>query len=94
MLHLKTEDSPRDRDKAETYLRKSAKQNYLPAINALAQIGADVLRKIGMTVDLQALDWGTVVQRRTSKQAPDKGGWNIFFTYLQGVNEFDPAAHR
>jgi peptide/nickel transport system substrate-binding protein len=64
-----------------------------PAINALAQIGTDVLRKIGMTVDLQALDWGTVVQRRTSKQAPDKGGWNIFFTYLQGVNEFDPAAH-
>jgi peptide/nickel transport system substrate-binding protein len=49
-----------------------------PSINALAQIGADVLAKLGMTVDLQSLDWGTVVQRRTSKQPPDKGGWNIF----------------
>jgi peptide/nickel transport system substrate-binding protein len=64
-----------------------------PSINALAQIGADVLAKIGMTVDLQSLDWGTVVQRRTSKQPPDKGGWSVFFTYLTGVNEFSPAAH-
>ena len=64
-----------------------------PSINALAQVGADVLRKIGMNVDLQSLDWGTVVQRRTSKQPPDKGGWHIFFTYLTGLNEFNPAAH-
>jgi peptide/nickel transport system substrate-binding protein len=64
-----------------------------PSINALAQIGADVLAKIGMKVELQSLDWGTVVQRRTSRQPPDKGGWNIFFTYLTGVNEFSPAAH-
>jgi peptide/nickel transport system substrate-binding protein len=64
-----------------------------PAINALAQVGADLLHRIGMTVDLQELDWGTVVQRRTSKQPPDKGGWSIFFTYLQGLNAFTPAAH-
>ena len=64
-----------------------------PAIYALAQVGADLLQKIGMNVDLQVLDWGTVVQRRTSKQPPDQRGWNIFFTYLQGPNEFSPAAH-
>jgi peptide/nickel transport system substrate-binding protein len=64
-----------------------------PSIYALAQVGADLLQKIGMNVDLQALDWGTVVQRRTSKQPPDQHGWNIFFTYLQGPNEFSPAAH-
>lgn len=64
-----------------------------PSIYALAEIGADLLRKIGMDVDLQVLDWGTVVQRRTSKLPPDQRGWNIFFTYLQGPNEFSPAAH-
>ncbi|MGO8916137.1 MAG: ABC transporter substrate-binding protein [Stellaceae bacterium] len=64
-----------------------------PSIYALAEIGADVLRKIGMNVDLQVLDWGTVVQRRTSKEPPSQRGWNIFFTYLQGPNEFSPAAH-
>ena len=64
-----------------------------PSIYALAEIGTDLLRKIGMAVDLQVLDWGTVVQRRTSKLPPDQRGWNIFFTYLQGPNEFSPAAH-
>jgi len=51
------------------------------------------LKKVGMTVDLQAMDWGTVVQRRASKEPPEKRGWNIFFTYLFGTNEFSPAAH-
>ena len=64
-----------------------------PSIYALAEVGSDLLRKLGMTVDLQVLDWGTVVQRRTSKAPPDQRGWNIFFTYLQGPNEFSPAAH-
>ena len=32
-----------------------------PSIYALAQVDADLLKKIGMTVDLQVMDWGTVV---------------------------------
>jgi peptide/nickel transport system substrate-binding protein len=63
------------------------------SIYPLAEVGADLLRKIGMNVDLQAMDWGTVVQRRASKEPPEKRGWNIFFTYLFGTNEFSPAAH-
>jgi peptide/nickel transport system substrate-binding protein len=63
------------------------------SIYPLAEVGADVLKKIGMNVDLQAMDWGTVVQRRASKEPPEKRGWNIFFTYLFGTNEFSPAAH-
>ena len=63
------------------------------SIYPLAEVGADLLKKVGMTVDLQAMDWGTVVQRRASKEPPEKRGWNIFFTYLFGTNEFSPAAH-
>jgi peptide/nickel transport system substrate-binding protein len=62
-----------------------------PSTNALALVAADVLRRVGMNVDFQAIDWGTVVQRRASKQPTDKGGWNVFFTYLNGTNNFDPA---
>ncbi len=62
-----------------------------PSTDALAQVAADVLRRVGMNVDFQTIDWGTVVQRRASRQPPDKGGWNIFFTYLNGTNNFDPA---
>ena len=58
----------------------------------LALVAADLLKRVGMNVDLVTADWGTVVQRRASKAAPDKRGWNIFFTYLNGTNNFDPAS--
>ena len=64
-----------------------------PTINAMAQVGSDLLKRIGMNVDYQSLDWGTVVQRRASKEPIDKGGWNIFFTFLGGSGNLSPAAH-
>jgi peptide/nickel transport system substrate-binding protein len=59
---------------------------------ALALVAVDMLKRVGMNVDFITSDWGTVVQRRASKAPPDKGGWNIFFTYLNGTNNFDPAS--
>ena len=64
-----------------------------PTINAMAQVAGDMLKRIGFNVDYQSLDWGTVVQRRASKEPPDKGGWNIFFTFLGGTGNIGPAAH-
>jgi peptide/nickel transport system substrate-binding protein len=64
-----------------------------PTINAIAEVSADMLKRIGFNVDYQSLDWGTVVQRRASKESPDKGGWNIFFTFLGGTGNINPAAH-
>jgi peptide/nickel transport system substrate-binding protein len=64
------------------------------AINsALGQVAADELRQAGMNVDIQMADWGTVTQRRASREPPEKGGWNIFFTFLEGTNIFNPAGH-
>ncbi len=63
-----------------------------PQTNALALVAADYLRRVGMNVDFQSIDWGTTVQRRAVRKPPDQGGWNIFFTYLNGTNNFDPAA--
>ncbi len=63
----------------------------IPTIWAEAQVASDTLKKIGMEVDLQALEWGTVVQRRASKEPVDKGGWNIFYTYLGGFGNISPA---
>jgi peptide/nickel transport system substrate-binding protein len=64
-----------------------------PVQNALSTLGADLLRRVGMNVELLAVDWGTTVQRRASKQPPDRGGWNVFFTNLTGPDNFDPASH-
>ena len=64
--------------------------NY-PTTNPLGVVAADVMTRVGLNVDLQSLDWGTVVQRRASRNTIDKGGWSAFVTYLNGTNNFDPA---
>ena len=46
----------------------------LPPENAYANLAADVLKQLGMTVDLLSVDWGTTVQRRASKQPTGAGG--------------------
>jgi peptide/nickel transport system substrate-binding protein len=63
----------------------------IPIIWAEAQVASDTLKKIGMNIDFRALEWGTVVQRRASKEPNDKGGWNIFYTYLGGFGNISPA---
>ncbi len=66
----------------------------IPIIWAAAQVATDTLTRIGFNVDLQALEWGTVVQRRASKEPIDKGGWNIFYTYLGGFGNISPAPNN
>ncbi len=63
-----------------------------PTIAAIAEVGADMMSKMGLNVDYQAMDWGSVVQRRASKEPPAKGGWNVFFTFLGGTGNILPAA--
>ncbi|WP_216072770.1 hypothetical protein, partial [Acinetobacter baumannii] len=43
-----------------------------PDIGPLGQVTADVLAKIGMNVDLNESDWGTVIQRRNSREPVEK----------------------
>jgi peptide/nickel transport system substrate-binding protein len=54
----------------------------LVGMRALNLVGADQLRRAGLNVDLQEMDFGTVAKRRTSQAPPDKGGWNVFFTFM------------
>jgi peptide/nickel transport system substrate-binding protein len=64
----------------------------IPSLHAQSQVVDDLLRRMGFNVDYQSLEWGTVVQRRASKEPLDKGGWNIFITNLTSLtNVFVPA---
>ena len=60
---------------------------------AEGDVTADLLGKIGMNVDYQALDWGTVGARRAKKDPIDKGGWNIFHTWHAGADCVNPAPY-
>ena len=63
----------------------------IPVIFAEAQVASDVLQRIGMNIDFQALEWGSVVARRAVREPIDKGGWNIFYTYLGGMGNISPG---
>ncbi|NYT62527.1 ABC transporter substrate-binding protein [Alcaligenaceae bacterium] len=51
---------------------------------------ASALRKAGFKVDLQAMDWQTVVTRRAGSEPPAQGGWNIFTTSWSLLDIQDP----
>jgi len=46
--------------------------------HAVSTVAVDTFHRIGINIDEQNTDWGTVVQRRTSKEPVDKGGWSMF----------------
>lgn len=64
-----------------------------PLLKALGDVGADLLKRIGMNVDAQYADWGSVLQRLAKQDPVDQGGWSLFHTYWSGLDEFDPAVH-
>ncbi|HJQ56164.1 MAG TPA: ABC transporter substrate-binding protein [Vineibacter sp.] len=49
-----------------------------------------LLEKAGFTVDMQSMDWQTVVSRRTKKDPPGAGGWHGFMTSWVSADLLDP----
>jgi peptide/nickel transport system substrate-binding protein len=64
-----------------------------PFLKAMGEVTADLLKRLGMTVDFVATDWGTVVARRAQKTPPGQGGWHMFHTWHSGAAGFSPAAN-
>jgi peptide/nickel transport system substrate-binding protein len=48
----------------------------------LTRTGAEQLRRAGVNVDQQEMDFGSVVRRRSNRGPPDKGGYNMFCTLI------------
>ena len=60
--------------------------------DAMCQVIAARMKAIGINVDDQSMDWGTVVQRRTSREPIEKGGWSIFCASFPAVDHLNPLA--
>jgi peptide/nickel transport system substrate-binding protein len=69
------------------------KPTDLASIQKLPDVAAQLLRQAGFKVDLQAMDWQTLVGRRAKKDAPDKGGWHMFLTAWQTFDVWNPIAN-
>jgi peptide/nickel transport system substrate-binding protein len=69
------------------------KPTDLAAIQKLPDVAAQLLRQAGFKVDLQAMDWNTVVSRRAKKDPPAQGGWNMFCTAWVAPDIWNPLAN-
>src|SRR6185436_16391608 len=60
---------------------------------AMTQVGADLVRRLGLNADIVLTDWGTTVTRRASREPVERGGWSMLFTSFSSFDFVDPAAH-
>ena len=91
---------PGDLDKARAALRAAGyagekviiiNPTDFVTIGPMGDVTYDLLKKLGMNVEIVETDWGTVTQRRASKEPPEKGGWNIIHTWAPSVIIGDPV---
>ena len=95
-------EGPRDLERVKAMLREAGYRGErvviinptdFPTIGPLGQVTADLLKRLGMNVELVETDWGSVVQRRASREPPERGGWNIFHTWWPGISIINPAVN-
>ncbi len=61
------------------------------SIAPFGDVTHDLFRKLGLNVEIVETDWGTVVQRRGSREPVEKGGWSVFHTWWTGSSTANPA---
>jgi peptide/nickel transport system substrate-binding protein len=66
----------------------------LAIIRSMSDVADDMLRKIGVNVDYQMTDWGTLLTRRQKREPVDQGGWSLYPTAVDGVEQITPLTHR
>ena len=69
------------------------KPTDLASIQKLPDVAAQLMRQAGFKVDLQAMDWQTLVGRAHKKDPIDKGGWHMFLTAWQAFDMWNPIAN-
>jgi peptide/nickel transport system substrate-binding protein len=64
----------------------------LPAIMAMSQVMQDQLTKMGLNIDFQVTDWGTMLARLTKRGPVDQGGWNLYCVTWAGLTVSNPGS--
>jgi peptide/nickel transport system substrate-binding protein len=63
----------------------------LQVLTNLAPVAKAQLERAGFKVDMQSMDWQTLVGRRAKKDPPDKGGWHAFLTSWVAADILNPV---
>jgi peptide/nickel transport system substrate-binding protein len=62
----------------------------LQVLTNLAPVAKSLMEKAGFKVDMQSMDWQTLVARRAKKDPPNAGGWNAFMTSWVSADILNP----
>ena len=93
-------NAPRDLSRAKALLQQSGYQGErvvvisvgeIPIMQALAMVTVDLLKRIGFNAELEAMDQGAYFQRRANRESIDRGGWNVFCTWIVASDTANPA---
>ncbi len=94
---------PRDYDKAKRLIAEAGYNGErivlldpadIPQLHAEALVTNDLLKRLGLNVDLVTAEWGTVIRRVNTKEPPEQGGWNVFVTAFAAFDMINPATNR
>lgn len=92
--------APRDLDRAKRMIAEAGysgeriviiNPSDFPTIGPFGHVTYDLFRRLGLNVELVDTDWGSVVQRRASREPVERGGWSIFHTWWPGLSIYNPA---
>jgi len=63
----------------------------LAVLSNLAPVAKSLMEKAGFKVDMQSMDWQTLVSRRAKKDPPAQGGWHAFLTSWVAADILNPV---
>ena len=63
----------------------------LDVLTNLAPVAKSLMEKAGFKVNMQSMDWQTVVARRAKKDPPESGGWHAFLTSWVAADITNPV---
>jgi ABC-type transport system substrate-binding protein len=94
--------APRDLAAARQRLREAGYANQRIRLlgptdilvpSALTQVALDLFRRLEVNLDAVLTDWGTVVQRRASREPLERGGWSVSMYAFSSMDFLTPATN-
>jgi peptide/nickel transport system substrate-binding protein len=64
-----------------------------PALLSQGEVAADMFKQAGMNVEVYAVEFNAMLQRRNRKGPVSEGGWSAFVTNWAGTDWLNPAGH-
>ena len=63
----------------------------IPSIMTMSQVMHDQLSRMGLNIDFQVMDWGTMISRIAKRDPLEQGGWSLYCTTWVALSVANPG---